>query len=295
MGTVDSRLGAESIGSRLENKSRLRVSGDFWRGLILGLLGFVTFVPIILLFELSLKNEQMMAERMWLPSWPLLIDNYPAAWSLMSRPMLNSVVFVIGTVAVAITASTLSAYMFARYSFPGKEFFFMAILGLMMIPGVLTLITRFAVVLQLNLNDSYWGVWLPLAASAQAFEIIVLRTFFESVPEELFEAGRLDGASEFRMLASIALPMAKPILATLVVLLTNNVWNEFIWPVMVLSNPRLYPTVLAILALRDEWYKNFDTGAAYAAYAIASIPMFLLFALSSRAFIRGLTSGAIKM
>jgi len=276
-------------------RARLRISGDVWRGLVLGVLGFITFLPIILLFELSFKSEQMMAESMWLPALPLRVRNYYYAWVFMARPMLNSIVYVIGTLVVSITASVLSAYVLARYSYPGRELLFLAILGLMMIPGVLTLITRFAVVLKLRLNNTYWGVWLPLAAAAQAFQIIVLRTFFESVPEELFEAGRLDGAGEFRMLVYIALPMAKPILTTLIVLLTDSVWNEFIWPVMVMSNPKLYPTVLAILALRDEWYRDADTGAAYAAYAIAAIPMFILFAFSSRAFIRGLTSGAIKM
>ena len=110
-----------------------------------------------------------------------------------------------------------------------------------------------------------------LAAGAQAFQIIVLRTFFASLPEELFEAGRLDGATELRMLLSIALPLAKPILTTLIVLQVNGVWNEFIWPIMVLSR------------------------AEFAGYVLVGLPILLMFSFSSRVFVRGMSSGALKM
>ena len=194
---------------------------------------------------------------------------------------------------ISIVFSTLTAYALARYPFPGREFFYLAILALLMIPGVLTLITSFVVTVRLHLNNTYFGVWLPMAAGAQAFQIIVLRTFFASLPAELFEAGRIDGAGETSMLLKIALPLSKPLLATLVVLQVTNVWNEYIWPIMVLSRPERYPVVLAILRLGTLVTER-DPGAQYAGYVIAGIPLFVLFAFSSRAFVRGLTSGAIK-
>ncbi len=101
----------------------------------------------------------------------------------------------------------------------------------------------------MNINNTLFGIWLPMAAGAQAFQIIVLRTFFASLPQELFEAGRIDGASELRMLVQIALPLSKPILLTLIVLQVMGVWNEFIWPIMVLSNPDRYPIILGVLRL----------------------------------------------
>jgi len=232
---------------------------------------------------------------MWLPTWPMRLINYRRAAAIMGPYMINSLVFVLGTVAVSILCAMLSAYALARYDFPGKGFLYMAILGLMMIPGILTLLTRFVIVVKLKLNNSNWGIWLPMAAGSQAFQIIVLRTFFASLPEELFEAGRLDGAGELRMLAQIALPLAKPILTTLIVLQCNGVWNEFIWPIMVLADPKRYPAILGILRLRDIMYGQRDPGAEFAGYVIAGLPLLLLFSVSSRAFIRGLTSGAIKM
>jgi ABC-type glycerol-3-phosphate transport system permease component len=277
------------------SRRRLRIRSGFVIGIVLGIFGFLTFVPVIMLFELSFKSEQQMADSMWLPTLPLRWVNYDRALRIMVPYMVNSFVFVVGTVVVSITCATLSAYMLARYDFPGKEFFFMAILGLMMIPGILTLLTRFVVVVKLNLNNTYLGIWLPMAAGAQGFQIIVLRTFFASLPEELFEAGRLDGAGEFHMLLSIAMPLAGPILTTLVILQANTVWNAFIWPIMVLQDPDRYPAILGILSLRDVFFGAQDPGAEYAGYVIAGLPLLLLFSISSRAFIRGLTSGAIKM
>jgi len=261
----------------------------------LAILGFLTFVPLIMLLQLSVKSEQQMADSMWLPTWPMRFQNYDRASRIMLPYMINSLTFVVGTTTISIFFSVLSAYALGRYSFPGKEFLYMAILGLMMIPGILTLITRFVVVVKLSMNNSNWGIWLPMAAGSQAFQIIVLRTFFASLPEELFEAGRLDGAGEFHMLGMIAIPLAKPILTTLIVLQCNGVWNEFIWPIMVLRDPKRYPAILGILRLRELMLGVRDPGAEFAGYVIAGLPLLLLFAFSSRAFIRGLTSGAIKM
>ncbi len=273
---------------------RWRIKSDWIISLVLGILGFLTFVPVIMLLELSFKDMQQMAEAMWLPTWPLHWVNYIKAWRAMEPYMINSVIFVVGTVTVSIVCSTLTAYALGRYDFPGREFFYMAVLALLMIPGILTLITTFVITVTLKLNNTYWGIWLPMAAGAQAFQIIVLRTFFSSLPGELFEAGRIDGASEAVMLVRIALPLAKPIMATLIVLQIMGVWNEFIWPIMVLSRPERYPVILGILRL-GQLVTERDPGAQYAGYVIAGLPILILFAFSSRTFIRGLTSGAIKM
>jgi len=288
-----SSRGAEKP-TRKVTRRRFRISRDWTLGLILGTLGLVTFVPLIMLFELSFKNEQQMADALWLPALPLHVGNYVRAFSMMGRYMVNSTVFVVGTVTVSIICSTLTAYALARYDFPGREFFFMAILALLMIPGILTLFTTFIVTINLKLNNTNLGIWLPLAAGAQAFQVVVLRTFLASIPEDFFEAARLDGASESQMLTLIALPLAKPIMTTLIVLQVNAVWNEFVWPIMVLSRPERYPATLIIMRL-GALIIDRDLGAQYAAYVIAGLPILILFAFASRSFIRGLTSGAIKI
>jgi len=280
---------------RAHAKFRLRVPEGLVLTIVLGLCGFLTFLPVIMLLELSLKSQQQLAEHMWLPAWPFHFENYIGAWYALSPFLLNSLYFVLGTVIISIVFSVLSSYALARYDFPGREFLYMAILGLMMIPGILTLLTRFLIVVKLGINNSYWGLWLPMAAGAQAFQIIVMRTFIASIPEDFFEAARLDGAGEVRMLWNIALPMAKPILTTLLVLQAHGVWNEFIWPVMVMSDPHKLPAVIQILQFIDRHTSRFDPGIEKASYVLTGLPVLILFAFTSRAFIRGLTSGAIKM
>lgn len=275
-------------------KGGLRVRPDWGIAFVLGSLGFLTFVPIIMLLQLSFKSEQQMADAMWLPTLPLRTINYLKAFNLMGPYIRNSMVFVLGTVTISIACSVLAAFVMARYAFPGREFFYMAVLALMMIPGVLTLYTRFVTTVDLKLNNTNWGVWLPLAAISQPLQIVILRTFFASIPEELFEAARLDGAGEISMLHQIALPLAKPILTTLIVLQINGVWNEFIWPMMVLSQPERWPAILGVWRLRSQFTRS-DLGAQYAGFVLACLPLLVLFSLSSRAFVRGLTSGAIKM
>jgi len=273
---------------------KFRISSDWTISAALGVLGFLTFLPLIILLELSLKSQQQMADAPWLPSYPFRLVNYAKAFRIMGPYIINSVVFALGTVTISFACSTPTAYSMARYSFPGRRFFYLAILALLMIPGVLTLITRFVIVVNLGLNNTNFGIWLPLAASAQAFQIIVLRTSFASLPEELFEAARLDGASEKAMLLNIALPLAKPIMLTLILLQIHEIWNTYIWPIMIFSRPERYPAILGVLSL-GQLITERDPGAEYAGYVIAGLPMLLLFSLGSRSFIRGLTSGAVKM
>ena len=193
----------------------IRASGrlnDLLIGLILGIAGFITFIPVILLIEFAFKSRQQMADARWLPTLPLHFENFGRAWEVMAPGLLNSVIYVVGSVGIGLTCCTLTAFVFARYKFPGKKFLYRAILALMMIPGVLTLITSFVVVVRLKLNNTFWGVWLPLASTMQTLEVLVLRASFEALPEELFEAGRLDGATESWMLLKIAIPLSRPIL-----------------------------------------------------------------------------------
>ena len=284
---------ADQSSARLLYKTGFRVRRDWTISLLLGILGFITFVPLIMLLELSFKDAQQMAQYMWTPAWPLHFRNYVVAIYAVYPYLINSAIFVVGAVTISITFSTLTAYALARYPFPGREFFYIAVLALLMIPGVLTLITSFVVTVSLKLNNSFLGIWLPMAAGAQAFQIIVLRTYFASLPPELFEAGSIDGASETTMLAKIALPLSKPILSTLVILQIMGVWNEYIWPLMIFSKPERYPAVLTVMRM-GQLITNRDPGAMWAGYVIVGLPILILFAFTSRTFIRGLTSGAIK-
>jgi multiple sugar transport system permease protein/raffinose/stachyose/melibiose transport system permease protein len=245
------------------------------------------------MLEMSLKNLYQFNVYRWLPTLPWHVDNYVIAWSQVVGYLWNSFVIATVTVIISITASSLTAYVLARFDFPGRSFFYFAVISLLMIPGVLTLITTFWVVLKLGLVNTYWGLWFPMAAFAQAFQIFVLRTFFASLPEELFEAARMDGAGDLRALWLIAIPLSRPIFATLAVLQFLAAWNEYIWPLMVIRDDVLQPVSVALLhfngIFQTEW------GPLFAGYTLAALPLFVLFMFTSRYFVQGLLSGAVRI
>lgn len=217
-----------------------------------------------------------------------------AAWaSGIAVYMGNSALYALVAVVLTLVAASLSAYAFARMRFIGKEMLFYLILGLLMIPGVLTLVPSFVLMLEFKLLNTRWALWLPYAAGGQAFAIFVLRTFFAGLPEELFESARIDGASEFTVLRRITLPLSKPILGTLALLQIYGIWNDLVWPLTVITKPELKTVMVGLLGFTSQF--NTDYGPLYAGYVIASLPLILLFALTSGLFVQGLTSGAIKI
>jgi ABC-type glycerol-3-phosphate transport system permease component len=163
-----------------------------------------------------------------------------------------------------------------------------------MIPGVLTLIPTFLLVKNMGLLNTYWVLILPYIAGGQAFAIFVLRSFIASQPEEIFESARIDGAGEFRIYATITLPMAKPILGTLAILSLLSSWNDYIWPSVTLRTPQLWTISLQLVSFSSQWASLQQYGPMFAGYVIASIPLLILFIFTMRLFIEGLASGAIK-
>jgi multiple sugar transport system permease protein/raffinose/stachyose/melibiose transport system permease protein len=266
-----------------------------WRpNLALIVLLLLTFYPVILMLLFSLKNNSQFFTQRFTLSFPLHFQNYSVAWRAgIARYILNSALYAAVAVVLTLVPAAMSAYAFARMRLVGKEFLFYLIIGLLMIPGVLTLIPSFVLMLQLKLLNTRWALWLPYAAGGQAFAIFVLRTFFASLPEELFEAARIDGAREFDILARITIPLSKAIVGTLALLQVYGIWNDLVWPLTVITNPELKTVMVGLLAFTRQFRIEF--GPLYAGYVIASVPLIMLFAFTSNLFIQGLTSGAIKM
>ncbi len=193
-----------------------------------------------------------------------------------------------------VTFSALTAYAFARHSFLYKNALFMGILALLMIPQILTLIPQFVLVKNMGPLNSNAGLILPYIAGGQVFAVFVLRLFFASIPEEIFEAARLDGTSEIQALTRIAVPLSYPILGTVAIFSTLNVWNHYIWPLVVLSDPRKWTISLSLVAEGNQNLANQQFGPMFAGCVISAIPLVILFSFTMKLFIRGLASGAIK-
>ena len=179
----------------------------------------LAFIPIFLMLFLSLKSPSQFYSNLWAIPNPPQWSNYNAAYLQLFQNMVNSVVTVtVGTLLIVVL-SAMSGYVFARLDFPLKNFLFMMMLALMMIPGVLTLTPSFKLVQRLGLKNTWWALWLPWASGGQIMGMYLCRTFISAQPAALFESARIDGAREFQAFYKIAVPLAKPILATLVVMI----------------------------------------------------------------------------
>ena len=260
---------------------------------ILVVLLVLTFIPIILMLFLSLKDNGQIYGRFWGAPNPARWSNYADGWMAMWRYIANSVWYSITSVIGVVFLSSMSGYVFARHRFPGKEIIYLLILALLMIPGVLTLIPSFVLITDIGLRDTPLALILPWTSGGQVFGILLCRSFFATLPQDLFDAGRIDGASEFQMYWRIALPLSWPILITLALMHMVSCYNDFIWPLLVLSDPAMQVVTVGLTQFTSQ-YGITDWGPRMAAYAVATLPLLLLMSFGMRYYVQGLTSGAVK-
>ena len=267
--------------------------GDWWRTIILGLFLIGAMAPLVMAFLVSLKTIPQFARQPFVPTLPLHWENYGLAWQIVWQFILNSIIVSGVTVIGVLLLASLSAYAFGILEFPGRQPLFYLVLALMMVPSAMTLIPSFVLVQDLQLLDTRWAMILPWIASGQVFAMFILRTFFESLPKELFDVARIDGASEWQGYWRIALPLSKSMLGVAAILNILGTWNNLIWPALTIRQQDLMPLTQGLWAYQTEYFTRY--GLTMAGLLIGSIPLVLLFIFTSRWFVAGLTSGAIKV
>ncbi|QTH40590.1 carbohydrate ABC transporter permease [Cohnella sp. LGH] len=259
--------------------------------LSLSVLLLLTLVPFAMLLFLSFKDHLDIVVDFWGIPEGLKWENYSTAWSAVSGSIGNSLFVCCVTVAGAVLISSMAGYSFARNRFPGKEILFMLIISVMLIPSMLNIVPLYAIISQLNLTDSFWGLILPYISGTQLVGIILCRTFFQGIPEELFEAARMDGAGEAYLYLRIALPLSMPVIATLGIITFISVYSDYLWPLIILKEPHLTFTIQAVNMTTNG---RPDLGLSFAAYIIGSLPMILVIMFGMKYFVQGITSGALK-
>jgi ABC-type glycerol-3-phosphate transport system permease component len=264
-------------------------------GLLAGLIVLLAlvFLPIVYLLVFSFKNNAQIYASFWGPPNPWIWSNYAEGWRAIQRFLFNSVWLALASTSITVASSALAGYAFARHRFPGKEPLYYSILGLMMIPAVLTLIPRYILVKNMGIVDTPWVLILPWAAGDQAFGILLCRGFFATISEELFEAGRVDGASELQLFAWIAAPLSLPILVTLGIVHTFRSYTDYIWPLITINSSDQQVVTVALTQF-NAGFGIIDYGPRFAGYLLAALPLLVMFLLGMRSFIRGLTAGALK-
>jgi len=261
---------------------------------------FLTLYPLIFTILTSFKDNEQFFTRFWAFPKSWLFQNYMDAITTILPYMGNSIIISFFSILIILLTTSISAYSFARLRFPGKETIFMALLALLMIPALLQLIPQYLILRQLRLLvptgiRPYLGVILGYISGQQAFSIFVIRAFFESQPEELFEAARIDGCNEFAAYYKIALPLIKPVLATVTIVSLLTIWNDYLWPLIVTTDPKYFTIALGLLQYRSGFRTVIYYGPLFAGYIVAALPLMIIYILLMKYFLQGLTAGAIKM
>jgi ABC-type glycerol-3-phosphate transport system permease component len=255
--------------------------------------------PLYWMLATSFKVQSSVfaAPPQWIPS-PWTLANYRDVFTLLpfARYFLNSVVVTGAIVVLNIVFDLAAAYAFAKLRFPGRDFLFFTLLITLMVPFQVNLIPLFRIMVSLHQIspvlgvNTYFGLIAPSAI--QVFGIFLLRQFIRTIPDEILDCARVDGASEFAILRSIVFPLAVPGLATLAIFTFLGAWNDFLWPLLITQTDqmRTLPVGLALLARRQE----INWGDTMAGTVITALPMIAVFLVLQRRFIEGLTQGAIK-
>ncbi len=224
--------------------------------------------------------------------WPLTAAHYRGVWETLPLPRytLNTLLITGMGVGLTLVVCSLAAYPLARMRFPGRAAIFYGILAMLMLPEHVGLIVNFITMMRLRLVDTYAAVYLPSVASIVG--IFLLRQAYLSVPRELEDAARIDGAGELTIWWRIMLPLVAPALATLAIFQFVAFWNSFLWPIIVLKSPDKYPLAAGLLYLRGLFAHN--TRYIAAGTVMAGVPVIVLFVFTQRYFMRGVTAGAIR-
>ena len=215
------------------------------------------------------------------------IERFPV-WTWV----LNSTVIAVAVTVITVVVNLLAGYAFAKVPFRGKNILFLILLSTMMIPVQSIMVSQFRIAVNLNLYGNLWSVILP--ESAAVFGIFLARQFFVAIPNELLEAARIDGAGQLKILRSIVLPLAKPLIAVLILLTFMNEWNAFSWPLVALfSNEQLFTLPLGMVTDLQGQYSS-DYGAIMAISLLSITPILILFIAFQRYFVQGLARTGIK-
>lgn len=260
---------------------------------VLWLFLVITFFPVVIMLINSLKTNNQMLFSIIKPMRPFHFENYVFAWEKIAPYMKNSFIVTIITLVGVLFFSSMSGYAFAKFRFPGKNFFYTTILMNMMIPGILLLVPSFLVVQRLGLYNSRLGLIIPYIVGGQIMGTFLVRGFVEEIPDSLFEAAKIDGAKEFQIFIRIAVPLIKPILSALAILNIMASWNDIVWPLIILKDSHLKTIPLGLAEFNT--FFGMDFGKTFAGYTIAAIPLLVFFLLNMRGFMDGLTEGSAKM
>jgi multiple sugar transport system permease protein len=253
----------------------------------------LTLFPLLWMLSVSFMTgmEATQFPPPLLPEAPTL-EHYRALFERLNleRYLLNSTFLALSVTAISLLLNSMAGYAFAKLRFKGRDRLFQMLLASMVLPAQIAMLPLFLMLKGLGLVNTYGGVIVPGMASL--FGIFLIRQHAQSIPDSLLDAARTDGAGEFRLFWSIVLPLCKPILVTLALFTFMGTWNDFMWPLIILSDDSLQPLPVALANLMGEHVQ--DTELMMASSVLTILPVLLVFLLLQRYYIQGLMVGGVK-
>lgn len=257
--------------------------------LLIGGLGMI--FPFVWMFASSLKHAKDIYSLSLIPPSPTF-DNYRQVLeeTRFVRWFVNSLIIATITTSSVAFFDSLAGYTLAKFNFPGRQIIFVAIISTLMVPTEMLVIPWYVMSIEMGWTDSYWGVMFPGVMSA--FGVFLMRQFFTGVPNELIDAARLDGFSEFRIFWKIALPLVKPAVAALCIFTFLGNWNAYIWPLIVTRSQETRTLPVGVAFFSSEAGSAFNL--IMTAASMATIPVLLVFIIFQKQIIKGITLTGLK-
>ncbi|PXV86875.1 carbohydrate ABC transporter membrane protein 2 (CUT1 family) [Lachnotalea glycerini] len=269
--------------------------GVLLRYLLLIVLALFVVVPILWMLSTAFKSEAQTYSPtpIWIPN-PISFDSFKKFWKLYNfgKMTLNSLITCLGAVVLCVTFSCLAGYGVTRFKFKGNKQFMGFLLITQMFPSVMLVVPFYSVLTTYHLTNSLIGLIIVYAATNIAFSTWMMVSYFKTIPVELDEAARVDGASNFRIFWNIVLPLTVPGIAAVAIFVLINGWNEYMFSSVLISNDSLKTLTVGIVALNTQNQVHWND--MMAASSVSCLPLVILFLCFQKYFIAGMTGGAVK-
>jgi len=260
---------------------------------VLLVIGVATLTPLAWMVSASFmqSGEASTFPPPFLPSSPTL-EQYASLFTRLNiaRYLVNSVVVSVAVTLISLVINSMAGFAFAKYRFRGRRGLFNTLIASMVIPAQVTMLPLFLLLNKMGVINTYLGVIIPGMASI--FGIFLIRQFAMSIPDSLLEAARMEGAGDFRVYRSVILPLCKPILLTLAIFTFMGTWNDFLWPLIVMTDDSMYTLPVALANMSGEHVQ--DTELMMAGAVLTVLPVLVLFAALQRYYLSGIMAGSVK-
>ena len=284
-------------GSPIAQKMHRRkkwIPQDLGKHIYMWIVLILMLMPLYILLISSVKTSAQVLNDFFVPTFPFVFSNFPKAWEIISPYFTTTFYYAVLNTVLTTLVAVLAGYAFGKLRFPGRKLLFMLLFAKMFLPTVMNLVPSFMLASKLGILNTAWVIVLFCIGQSQPYWVFVMKTFVEQQPKELFESMRLDGASEFRIFTTLVTPLLLPMISLMAINLVLFSWNDFVWPLVTLTEDSKRTITVGLYWLSKSQVGR-DYGVLMSGYLLSALPLVVVFMFGMKAFMKGLTAGAIKI